>query len=139
MGAWWPLATHTRARDADGERSVDVTVEPRVGGRIFETLADGRELDWGEVLVWTPGNVVELAWRLGLPADQATRVAVRFDPLGSDGCRVTLTHSDWERLGEAGIQRREGYASGWATVFESCYADHVGAHGERANRRGDSR
>lgn len=129
IGAWWPLATHTRARDAQGERSVDVTIEPRVGGRIFETLADGRELDWGEVLTWQPGALLELSWRLGHAEDQATHVAVHFAALGRDGCRVTLTHSHWERLGDAAVARRDAYDNGWVTVFERGFGRHVGAAG----------
>ena len=125
IGAWWPLETHTRARDSEGERSVDVTVEPRVGGRVFETLSDGRELDWGEVLAWEPGVRLELTWRLGLLREQTTRVGVEFEALEGSGCRVTLTHSDWERLGDAGGARRASYETGWRTVFEQCFAAHV--------------
>lgn len=128
IGAWWPLATHTRARDAEGERSVTVTIEPRAGGRVFETLEDGRELDWGKVLAWEPGTRLELSWQLGLPADQATHVAVHFEPAGADGCRVTLIHSQWERLGEAGVARRESYNQGWVTVFESGFGGYVRGH-----------
>ncbi len=128
IGAWWPLATHSRARDDEGERAVGVTIEPRAGGRIFETLEDGRELDWGEVLAWEPGARLELSWRLGLPADRATHVAVRFEPTGANGCRVTLTHSQWDRLGEAGMARRESYDQGWVNVFERCYGGYAGGN-----------
>jgi hypothetical protein len=34
MTGWWPLKTHSRARDADGEVTERVDVEPRVGGRV---------------------------------------------------------------------------------------------------------
>jgi hypothetical protein len=47
ISAWWPLKTHTRAKDALGQKSVRVTIEPRVGGRVYETLHDGQQLDWG--------------------------------------------------------------------------------------------
>lgn len=125
IAAWWPVRTHSRARDAAGERTVDVTVEPRIGGRVFETLQDGRELDWGEVLDWQPGARLELSWRLGLPADQATRVAVDFQPLSEGGCRVVLTHSDWERVGADAAGRRDSYDGGWVAVFEHGFGGYV--------------
>ena len=46
---WWPLArTHT------GPDPVDCAIEPRVGGRVFERAADGRETPWGTVLAYDP-------------------------------------------------------------------------------------
>lgn len=117
IGAWWPLDTHSRARPAEGERPVAVTIEPRTGGRVFETLADGRDLEWGAVLDWEPGARLALSWQLGLPPP-ATRVEVRFEPRDGAGCRVTLTHGDWERLGDAGAARRQDYDQGWVGVFE---------------------
>ena len=127
IGAWWPVSTHSRARQEQGERTVAVTIEPRVGGRIFETLDDGRELDWGEVLAWEPGALLEFSWQLGHPAEHSTRVAVQFEPMGDRACRVTLTHSGWERLGAEGAGRRESYHGGWDEVFGRCFGRHVGA------------
>ncbi len=49
IGRWWP-ADHTTT----GEVDLEVSLEPRTGGRIFEQTTDGREFDWGEVLVWEP-------------------------------------------------------------------------------------
>lgn len=127
MGRWWPLHTHSRADRERGERAVDVGVEARVGGRVFEILDDGRELDWGEVLVWQPGARFEFSWHLGAPPEQATRVRLDFEPGPQGGCRVTLTHSDWARLGEASGARRLGYVGGWDTVFGAGYGGYVGA------------
>ena len=58
ISAWWPLQSHTRAKTAEGQRTVRVMIEPRVGGRVYETLATGEELDWGEVREWSPGRAV---------------------------------------------------------------------------------
>lgn len=125
IAAWWPLHSHSRA--PAGRRAVGLSVEPRVGGRVFETLDDGRELDWGEVLAWQPGALFELSWQLGNPPERATRVSVRFEPSGDEGCRVTLIHSDWERLGEAAAERRSSYDSGWAGVFEEAFGGYANA------------
>ena len=124
--AWWPLATHTRAKTADGQRTASVTIEPRVGGRVYETLADGAELDWGEVTNFTPGELFSMSWTMGRPAPRHTDVSVRFEPLSDGACRVTLTHENWERMGEEAERLRDGYNNGWVGVFEQGFARHAG-------------
>ncbi len=127
MGGWWPTDTHSRAQSKLGEKVVSVTVEPRVGGRVFETLQDGRTLDWAEVLAFEPGKLFEMSWRLGREQTQWSIVAVAFDALGPSRCRVTLTHSGWENTAE-GAKTRESYNNGWVKVFEQGFA----AFAERA-------
>jgi hypothetical protein len=124
--AWWPMASHTRAKTADGERTVSITIEPRVGGRVYETLHDGRELEWGEVSAYEPGALFALKWRLGRPAEQTTDVSVRFEPLSPQSCRVTLTHENWERMGEEAEKLRGAYNGGWVTVFEKGFGGYAG-------------
>lgn len=121
IGHWWPVHSHSRARDAENERTVDVTIEPRVGGRFYETLDDGRQLDWGDVLAFEPPSQLTLAWRMGRDAAFSTTVHVQFAP-SAVGCRVTLTHSDWERMADAGVQVHGGYDKGWDDVFVRRYA-----------------
>ena len=47
IAQWWPL-DHT-VSVAEG---LDVVLEPKVGGRIFERTPDGIEHVWGEVTAW---------------------------------------------------------------------------------------
>ena len=124
IGNWWPLATHSRAQSAKGQEAVRATIEPRVGGRIYETLATGEELEWGEVLAYEPGALFRMAWHLGRP--QATEVTVRFEARGDSSCRVTLTHAKWEKLGETAAEMRQGYSGGWVEVFEEGYGNYAG-------------
>ena len=50
MGSWWPLATHSVFH----AEAVAVTIEPVVGGRVYEATADGRTSDWGTITEWQP-------------------------------------------------------------------------------------
>ncbi|HZM19544.1 MAG TPA: hypothetical protein VFB87_09045, partial [Gaiellaceae bacterium] len=47
IGEWWD-ANYS----ANAETLRAVTIEPRVGGRVFATHEDLGEHDWGEVTVW---------------------------------------------------------------------------------------
>lgn len=123
--AWWPVASHSRARDADGEQTVAVTIEPRVGGRVFETLNTGEQRDWGEVLAWEPGQRFAMLWAMGRPRAESTEVDVHFARIDEKSCRVTLTHSHWDRMGEKGPEMHGRYDSGWDFVFGERYAKHV--------------
>lgn len=121
MAQWWPLATHSVSAGT-GRPARGLTVEPRVGGAVRETLADGSHSLWGEVLAHEPGRRFAMTWHPGRPSAQATRVEVLFEPAAEGRTVVTLTHSGWEILGSAADARREGYAGGWDLVLGQCYA-----------------
>jgi uncharacterized protein YndB with AHSA1/START domain len=118
---WWPLArTHT------GPDPVDCAIEPRVGGRVFERAADGGETPWGTVLAYDPPHRLAFSWIVQLSAEQEQRVDIRFTQ-EDRGTRVELTHSGWEKLGDAAASRRERYDHGWGSIFEHCFADYANA------------
>jgi uncharacterized protein YndB with AHSA1/START domain len=122
MGAWWPLGTHALSPE-NGTKAVAVIVEPRVGGRVIERGEDGREFHWGDVLAYEPGRRFVMTWRLGRAREKSGEVEVVFSSLDNVSCRVTLTHSGWDRM-EDGGRLREGYNMGWIGVFEHAYAQH---------------
>jgi len=121
---WWPLETHALSPE-NNTQVIGLTVEPRVGGRVYEIAADGREFDWGEVLAYESGSRFAMTWQLGRPRAQSGEVEVRFEPIGEISCRITLTHSGWERMGEKGSQLRDGYDAGWSSVFGERFADYA--------------
>jgi len=121
IARWWPLArVHT------GPDPVDCAIEPRIGGRVYERAADGRETLWGTVLAYEPPHRLAFSWLVQLSAEQEQRVEIRFMPDAS-GTRVELTHSGWEKLGDGAADRRERYNGGWVLVFEQCFADYANA------------
>lgn len=116
IAGWWPLRTHSVAR----ERAATAVFEPGVGGRIYERAADGEEHDWGAVTAWEPPGRVAFTWHPGRTTATAQEVEVRFEPLGS-GTRVELVHRGWERLGDEAGAQLEGYDGGWDFVLGERY------------------
>ena len=106
---WWPPA-HTISGDPAA-----ITFEPRPGGRIFERGRDGGEHDWGEVLDWQPPNRLRYLWHLFFDASEATEVEVTFTAR-ADGTTVRLEQRGFERLGEAGLARRDRTRTAWSAI-----------------------
>jgi uncharacterized protein YndB with AHSA1/START domain len=104
---WWP-PSHSVSTDP----GLIVTLEPRVGGRIFERTPSGEEHDWGEVLVWKPPERLAYLWHLRQDRDDATRVEITFSG-GDQGTTVRIVHSGWERLGAKGSDLRDRNRAGW--------------------------
>ena len=112
MSLWWP-ADHTVSQDPD----VRITMEPGVGGRIFERTASGEEFDWGQITEWEPPGRLVYQWHLGTVAAQATEVEVRFAEQPDGTTRVAIEHRGWDALGAHGDARRQGNDAGWRGVL----------------------
>jgi hypothetical protein len=116
MSLWWPM----REYSAGQEKTVRVVVENRVGGRVYEVQADGKECAWGTVVAWDPPRVFSMTWHPGRAASTAQEVEVRFLAAEDGGTRVELEHRGWEALGERAADQRRNYDGGWETVL-GCY------------------
>ncbi|SKC50327.1 SRPBCC domain-containing protein [Krasilnikoviella flava] len=111
LAEWWPLDTHSVGRvDA-----LDVVLEPGIGGRLVETLADGSAAVWGVVTQWDAPRRVAFTWHPGTPETEGTLVEVTFRAAG-DGTEVELAHSGWARRAD-GERARGSYGSGWELVL----------------------
>jgi uncharacterized protein YndB with AHSA1/START domain len=125
IGSWWPVGNAKYS----GDGAADVTLEDRVGGRLFATFKDGEERTWGIVKEFKPGECVTIAW--GAPISQpgeknnVTEVKVEFDDHGDGTCTVKLTHSDWDRLAENAQETRDDYFEGWDYVLGECFRDYM--------------
>jgi uncharacterized protein YndB with AHSA1/START domain len=120
IAQWWPMQTHSVAQ----VQVRSVAIEPRVGGRIYETDADGTDSEWGRVLTWSPPHGLSMTWHPGRPAEPHTVVELSFAAEG-DATRVRLVHRGWEALGDRAEAARESYDSGWATVFVRDFAEYI--------------
>lgn len=117
MAEWWPADHHLA-----GSPVVAMTVEPRVGGRIYDSCEDGSESVWGQVTEWDPPAGFTFAWmitgtwQLETDVDKASRVSVAFTAEG-DRTRVILVHKDFWRMPEGGQGMADavGAADGWGS------------------------
>jgi uncharacterized protein YndB with AHSA1/START domain len=111
-GAWWP-----RGKTPASNPHVDLVIEPKKGGRWFERDAQGRETQWGEVLVWEPPLRLVLGWQLNhqFRFDPAvlTEVEILFEERPGGITRVSLEHRNLERLGAEAEVLAGKIRSGW--------------------------
>jgi hypothetical protein len=112
IDSWWP-ADHT----VTGQPGVEVVLEARLGGRIYERTADGTEHDWGEVTLWEPPHRLGYLWHLRRDRADATDVEIRFVPTVGRRTVVEIEHRGWERLGTDADVWRDRNRMGWSTLL----------------------
>jgi hypothetical protein len=112
LSSWWP-----RGHTTSGHPDAVVTLEPHLGGRIFERTPDGTEIDWGEVTAWNPPHGLGYLWHIGRDRSDATDVELTFVDRGDGTTRLEIVHSGWERLGTEGLSWREANAGGWNAMI----------------------
>lgn len=112
IAEWWPLETHA----CEPEEAETCAIEPRVGGRLYESTKDGTEHLWGTVTAWDPPRRLAFTWHPGRPAATRQDVELTFTPV-EEGTRVDLIHTGWERLGKKAEETRARYVPGWDLVL----------------------
>lgn len=95
IGAWWrPNVLFQTTPRAPGR----LAFEPGEGGRLTETLANGKVFEIGKVLAWEPPSRLVFSWRQAtFPPDLLTEVEVRFEAVG-DETRVSVEHRGFDRV-----------------------------------------
>ena len=124
MGKWW-MPEHTILKAP----RQSVVLEPRQGGRWYETGVDGTECSWGYVIAWEPPGRVVLAWQIDgewqFNEKFLTEIEVRFVPDGADGTRVELEHRNLQAYGEtaeamrAALDGNEGWGAELTSFVEA--------------------
>lgn len=121
LARWWPMASHS----CSGDRAAGVTLEPWVGGRVTERTPAGADHLWGTLTTWDPPHRLAMHWHPGQPADQATRLTVRF-VARDGGCEVHVRHDGWTARGPDAARVRDGYDRGWPAVLRR-FSDRAGS------------
>jgi hypothetical protein len=120
IGEWWdPRYT------ASPETLRDVTIEPRVGGRVYATHDNVERHDWGEVTAWEPGCRLVHTFTLAQDPRHPSEVTVEFAPCAGPGeSAVRLAHGGWT---EANAAAREKFGD-WPLLLDR-FAALAGADG----------
>lgn len=124
IGAWWrPNGLFQTTPRAPGV----LAFEPGEGGRLTETLANGKVFEIGRITAWEPPARLVFSWRQAtFPPDLHTEVEVRFEPVGEE-TRVSVEHRGFDRV-PAGSAARHGFpdqallmrlAEWWRTLLTS--------------------
>jgi hypothetical protein len=90
IGDWWHGRYTANADTLEG-----VTIEPRVGGRIYATHSDLGRHDWGEVGVWEPGRRLVHSFTLAQDPEHPSEVRLEFLPGSKTGSVVRFAHGGW--------------------------------------------
>ena len=109
---WWPLLSHSVGE----EHAQTCVLEAGIGGRIYEIIDDGRQVEWGRVLAWEPPRRLVFSWYPGRQPDTAQQVEVTFQAQG-ERTLVQLIHTGWENLGALAQAQRLDYDGGWDIVL----------------------
>lgn len=123
IGAWWrPNGLFQTTPRAPGRLSF----EPGEGGRLIETLANGKVFEIGKVLAWEPPRRLVFSWRqANFPPDLRTEVEVSFEAVGEE-TRVSVEHRGFDQVPEGAA--RHGFpdqillmrlADWWRTLLTS--------------------
>ena len=125
MGTWWPLDKRSMSMKS-GKPAKSLRIEPRQGGKIVEIGHDDTEHLWGTIKSYDPYGSITLDFHMGLPAENASLVEVRFTALQQERTRVELTQSNWEAFGDMAEMLRGFYGSGWVVIFERAFKSACG-------------
>lgn len=139
IGDWWrPSALFQTTPRAPGR----LAIEPGQGGRLTETLQNGKVFEIGRVLAWEPPERLLFSWRqAAFPPDLQTEVEVCFQAVGAE-TRVSVEHRGFDRV-PAETVARHGFpdtallarlAEFWQSQIRAigaCLAPMPGAPGER--------
>ncbi len=126
MGSWWPLDKRSMSMMSGGKPAKSLRIEPKQGGKIVEIGHDDTEHLWGTIKSYDPHDAISMDFHMGLPAENASLVEVRFTALEGERTRVELTQSNWEAFGEMAEMMRGGYGSGWVIIFEQAFKSACG-------------
>ena len=97
IGDWWrPNGLFQTTPRAPGR----LAFEPGDGGRLTETLANGKVFEIGKVRAWEPPERLVFSWRqANFPPDLHTEVEVRFEAVGEE-TRVSVEHRGFHNVPE---------------------------------------
>lgn len=106
IGAWWAYTDAFRFTPrSPGVMAFEPPDQNGRGGRLTETLPNGKVFEVGDIRAWTPGERVVVGWRQAtFGPDHATEVEIRFEPVGKE-TRITVEHRGWDSVPQEHVAR----------------------------------
>ena len=102
IGAWWKPNVLFQTTPRDPGR---LAFEEGEGGRLTETLANGKVFEIGRITVWDPPRRLVFGWRqAAFPVELITEVEVTFEAVG-DETRVSIDHRGFDRVPDRNAAR----------------------------------
>lgn len=103
------------------------------GGRLVETLPNGKVFEVGQVRIWIPGERLVFGWRCATFAPGLdTEVDVRFERVGEE-TRVSVEHRGWDQIPVEHVARHGfpltvflTHEGGWWRRLLVAYGETVG-------------
>ena len=116
-----------------------IAFETGEGGRLTETLANGKVFEIGRIRAWEPPHRLVFGWRQATFApDQDTEVEIRFEAV-DDQTRVTVEHTGWDSVPQAHAARHRFPATVFLTRHGEWWQTLLEAYRMRLSRGEDDR
>ncbi len=132
---WW---RHGRKFRIAGKRPGRIVFEPRLGGRLFETVqleSGERTFETGSVVVWEPPRHLVLEWRgVNFAPHEKTLVEVTFAPSG-EGTMVRVEHRGWSMLPDDHPARHGLHGAAFSRMIGMWWGDLLTSLRERVATR----
>ena len=122
---WWPKSFYT------SEKTKRFTIEPRLGGRMFEDHGKGEGLVWYTVHGIESPNYLWLIGYMGPPfgGPLSSILRLTLTAAGANGTKLEITDSLFGQV--AGCDQE----SGWRAIFDEHFRAHVEATRNRRSRK----
>ena len=102
----------------DGQ-SLELLLEPKVGGRWYRDRGNGIGHLWGFVQVIKAPSLLELSGPMFMSYPVMNHVEIKIEPL-KEGCRVSLRH---RALGMIDPEHRKNVGGGWKHMLSNVKKD----------------
>ena len=135
IDSWWRHGMKFRS----GARSLSVLhLEPRLGGRLFETISapestEPHVVQTGTVTEWNPPHALQIEWRgVNFAPHEKTTITVTFEPRG-DGTQVRLVHAGFATLPDHHPVRHGKPVPAFIAQMGMWWSDQMASLRERAH------
>ena len=131
IGAWWKPNVLFQTTPRKPGR---LAFEAGEGGRLIETLDNGKIYEIGRITLWDPPRRLVFNWRqASFPPDLHTEVEVNFEPVG-DETRVSVDHRGFHQVPAPNVARHGMPDPVLLRYLAQYWRGHLDAYGTQLTR-----